>query len=154
MRKHKEEKELDTEIEKLAQIEIEELYDNVDKPEAHNIALGMNRPPMHLDPAYRKATHNLEEMNSVEEEAWNKLQSKQVNKHPLLNDDSEHYKYLDGRESIELMEAMFTRDELVAWAKLNAMKYRLRIGLKDNPEKEMKKIKTYEAYYKYLVSQN
>jgi len=70
--------------------------------------------------------------------------------HPLLNSDSSHYRMTGGVEAIELMEAMFTREELMAWAKLTAMKYRLRIGDKDSPEKEIKKIKTYEAYYKYL----
>lgn len=70
--------------------------------------------------------------------------------HPLLNDESKHYEMVGGVQAIELMEAMFTREELMAWAKLTAMKYRLRIGDKDHPEKEMKKIKTYEAYYKYL----
>lgn len=71
-------------------------------------------------------------------------------KHPLLNEDSSHYTMIGGVEAIELMEKMFTREELMAWAKLTAMKYRLRIGDKDAPDKEVKKIKTYEAYYKYL----
>lgn len=73
-------------------------------------------------------------------------------KHPLLNDESKHYEMIGGVEAIEEMEKMFTREELMAWAKLTAMKYRLRIGKKDAPEKEIKKIKTYEAYYKYLES--
>ena len=70
--------------------------------------------------------------------------------HPLINEDSRHYAMLGGKESIELMEQMFTTDELMAWAKLSAMKYRLRIGKKDNPKGELTKIKTFENYYKYL----
>ena len=71
-------------------------------------------------------------------------------KHPLINSDSPHYKVVDV-EAIELMEKIFTVEELKAWAKITAMKYRLRIGKKDNIEKEVKKIKTYEKYYDYLV---
>lgn len=70
--------------------------------------------------------------------------------HPLLNPDSKHYEMIGGVQAIELLEAMYTVDELMAWAKLNAMKYRLRIGDKDDPEKEIAKIKTYEAYWRYL----
>jgi hypothetical protein len=36
------------------------------------------------------------------------------------------------------------------WAKITVMKYRLRIGNKDDVSKEAKKIETYEAYYRYL----
>lgn len=73
--------------------------------------------------------------------------------HPLLNPDSPHYKMVGGIEAIELMEKMFTREELMAWAKLTAMKYRLRIGAKDSADKEIAKIKTYEDYYNYLEAQ-
>jgi hypothetical protein len=73
--------------------------------------------------------------------------------HPLLNPESKHYAMVGGVEAIELMEKMFTRNELMAWAKLTAMKYRLRIGGKDAPEKEITKIKTFENYYRYLETQ-
>ena len=77
-----------------------------------------------------------------------------TNKHPFLNPDNQHYAMIGGVEAIEEMEKMFTREELMAWAKLTAMKYRLRIGNKDEPEKEVKKIKEYEAYYKYLETKS
>lgn len=70
--------------------------------------------------------------------------------HPLLNADSSHYEMVGGMEAIEIMESIFTIDELKAWAKLTAMKYRLRIGKQDDPSKEIKKIKTFEDYYLYL----
>lgn len=70
--------------------------------------------------------------------------------HPLLNAESKHYEMIGGMEAIEMMESMFTIEELKAWAKLTAMKYRLRIGKKDDPTKEIKKIKTFEDYYRYL----
>ena len=71
-------------------------------------------------------------------------------KHPLLNEDSKHYSMFDGIEAIERMEQMFSIDDLMSWAKLTAMKYRLRIGKKDECSKEVAKIKTYEEYYVYL----
>lgn len=70
--------------------------------------------------------------------------------HPLLNSDSKHYRMVDGVEAIERLELMFTAEELAVWAKITVMKYRLRIGNKDDAVKEVKKIQTYEAYYKYL----
>lgn len=76
-------------------------------------------------------------------------ENKKVN-HPLLNPESSHYSMADGIEAIERMEQMYTTQELMAWAKITAMKYRLRIGKKDSPDKEIKKIKTFEDYYSYL----
>ena len=70
--------------------------------------------------------------------------------HPLLNPDSKHYSMVDGVEAISRMEDMYSVEELAIWAKITAMKYRLRIGNKDNVLKEAKKIETYESYYKYL----
>lgn len=73
-------------------------------------------------------------------------------KHPLINPDSPHYQMCGGKESIEVMEAVFTTEELMAWAKITAFKYRMRIGGKqgESAEKESHKIKTYEDYYDYL----
>ena len=70
--------------------------------------------------------------------------------HPLINPESKHYKMFDGRESIELMERLMTTEELMAWCKGNVYKYRLRIGNKDESQKEVTKIRGYEAYYRYL----
>jgi len=70
--------------------------------------------------------------------------------HPLLNPESKHYSMVDDIEAIERMEQMYTTGDLMIWAKCTAMKYRLRIGNKDDVQKEAKKIETYEAYYTYL----
>ncbi len=71
-------------------------------------------------------------------------------KHPLLNPESTHYKMVDGVEAIERLEQMYSVEHLQIWATITAMKYRLRIGHKDEPYKEMNKIKTFEDYVKYL----
>ncbi len=87
-----------------------------------------------------------DEMCAVDEDA----RSHNSNPHPLLNPDSTHYQMVDGTEAIQHMEMMFSNVELMHWAKITAMKYRLRIGNKDDVLKEAKKIETYEAYYKYM----
>ena len=89
-----------------------------------------------------------------EDKAFDELEAKQNAIHPLLNPDSPHYKMVDDVEAIERMEQMYGVEDLMAWAKVTAMKYRLRIGSKDAVDKEAKKIATYEAYYKYLKAKN
>ena len=74
--------------------------------------------------------------------------------HPLLNASSTHYNMFDGLEAIEVLEAVMTTDELKAWCRGNIYKYRLRLGNKDDVSGEVKKIRTYEAYYKYLENKN
>jgi hypothetical protein len=70
--------------------------------------------------------------------------------HPLLNPDSKHYQMVDGVEAVLRMEQMYSVEDLMAWCKISAMKYRLRIGNKDDVVKEATKIQGYEAYYRYL----
>ncbi len=70
--------------------------------------------------------------------------------HPLLNPDSPHYKMFDDTEAVENLELIMTTQELMGWARGNVYKYRFRIGNKDDPTKEVNKILSYEAYYKYL----
>lgn len=77
--------------------------------------------------------------------------SKNTVTHPLLNPDSKHYQMVDGVEAITRLEEMYSPKELATWAKITAMKYRLRVGNKDEVVKEVVKIKGYEAYYKYLT---
>lgn len=96
--------------------------------------------------------HGIEFGQREHEEAYEKTMeiTRPECSHPLLNADSKHYEMVGGMEAIEIMESIFTVEELKAWAKLTAMKYRLRIGKKDDPTKEIKKIKTFEDYYQYL----
>jgi len=87
-----------------------------------------------------------------EDKAFEAIEKKQLAdmKHPLLNSDSQHYLMIDDIEAITRMEQMYSIEDLMSWAKLTAMKYRLRIANKDDVVKEAKKIKTYEKYYEYL----
>jgi hypothetical protein len=102
---------------------------------------------MHLDCDEDDVKHLYEQHNI----AYEKAISIAI-KHPLINDESPHYEMLGGVQSIVLIEAMFTTDELMAWAKITAMKYRMRIGKKvgNHAEQEVNKIMTFENYYTYL----
>ena len=79
---------------------------------------------------------------------------KSKNEHPLLEPDNPHYNMVDGVESILRMEQMYSTKEMMTWTHITVMKYRLRIGAKDNVSKELGKIKAYEAYYKYLKAKD
>jgi hypothetical protein len=59
---------------------------------------------------------------------------------------------IDGVEAIKRMEQMYSPDELITWATITAMKYRLRVGNKEQVDalSDIEKIKSYEAYIKYL----
>lgn len=74
----------------------------------------------------------------------------QQQNHPLKTKYGSHYAMPDGREAIENLELLFTKEQLKSWSLINSYRYRLRIGKKDDIEKEIIKIKSYEAYYKYL----
>ena len=71
-------------------------------------------------------------------------------KHPLINENSRHHQMPDGSDSIEQMELLFTREQLMSWALITSYKYRFRIGKKDDAAKEVEKINIYEKYYRYL----
>ena len=49
-------------------------------------------------------------------------------------------------EPIKVMEKLFTKEELKGFIKGNILKYRLRMGHKDDIQKEMDKIRVYEHW--------
>lgn len=51
---------------------------------------------------------------------------------------------------IHQMEAVWGTHAVMIWCEITAFKYRMRIGKKDNPSLELKKIKWYETMAKYL----
>lgn len=63
-------------------------------------------------------------------------------------EDNKHDKhYLEAVvEPIKVMEKMFTKEELKGFIKGNILKYRLRMGHKDDIQKEMDKIRVYEQW--------
>lgn len=63
-------------------------------------------------------------------------------------EDNKHDKhYLESVvEPIKVMEKLFTKEELKGFIKGNILKYRLRMGHKDDIQKEMDKIRVYEQW--------
>ena len=60
-------------------------------------------------------------------------------------EDNKHY--LESVvEPIKVMEKLFTKEELKGFIKGNILKYRLRMGHKDDIQKEMDKIRVYEQW--------
>ena len=53
-------------------------------------------------------------------------------------------------EPIKVMEKLFTKEELKGFIKGNILKYRLRMGHKDDIQKEMDKIRVYEQWFAKL----
>ncbi len=75
-------------------------------------------------------------------------------KHPLKNEASKHYELWKDLEVIELIEKVLTKEELIGACKFNILKYRLRVGNKDETGKELQKIKDYENYLKFLEGED
>ena len=83
-----------------------------------------------------------------------KVSCKESLTHPLKNKASKHYELWNELEVIELIEKVLTKEELIGACKFNILKYRLRIGNKDDAVKELQKIKDYENYLSFLECQN
>lgn len=66
----------------------------------------------------------------------------------VKEEDNKHDKhYLEAVvEPIKVMEKLFTKEELKGFIKGNILKYRLRMGHKDDIQKEMDKIRVYEQW--------
>lgn len=67
------------------------------------------------------------------------------------NPSSTHYHLWDGMESIDVIKKTLTLYEYVGWLKGNILKYQLRMGKKDDVEKEKLKIKTYQDELNYIL---
>jgi len=94
----------------------------------------------------------LDEKEQLEKLLYGVPRAKEEESHPLTNPNSPHYNMIDGVEAIKRMEQMYSPDELITWATITAMKYRLRVGNKEQVDalSDIEKIKSYEAYIKYL----
>lgn len=60
------------------------------------------------------------------------------------NPKSKHYELWNEFEAIDIIKNVLSKDEYVGFLKGNILKYQLRLGKKDNVEKEMEKIKDYQ----------
>ena len=82
-------------------------------------------------------------MNDKElEKDWILIEeTKQVEKMDIEN--NKHHELWNGVQSIDIMEAYLTKQEYIGFLKGTILKYQLRLGKKDNNEKEIAKIADY-----------
>lgn len=66
-----------------------------------------------------------------------------VTDNKVKNPKSTHYEVLPGVEAIDIIKQTLTHDEYIGFLKGNVLKYQLRLGKKDNVDKEIIKIKDY-----------
>ena len=62
----------------------------------------------------------------------------------VKNPNSKHYELWHDFETIDIIKNTLTKDEYIGFLKGNILKYQLRLGKKDNVEKEMEKIRDYQ----------
>ena len=62
----------------------------------------------------------------------------------VKNQNSKHYELWHDLEAIDVIKTLLNEDEYVGFLKGNILKYQLRLGKKDNVEKEMEKIRDYQ----------
>ena len=69
----------------------------------------------------------------------------------LKNPKSKYYQIYSGLESIDVIEKILSKEEIIGAMKYNILKYQLRLGKKDNIKNEIEKIKDYkQALENYL----
>lgn len=72
-----------------------------------------------------------------------KLQFDEIKKAP-------HYNNGVFEEVLEMMKKLFPIQEVLAFCKLNAFKYRMRLGYKDDAQKDIQKALQYEEIFRKL----
>lgn len=66
-------------------------------------------------------------------------------KNKVKNPNSTHYELWDSFEAIDVIKLSLTPEEYRGFLKGNILKYQLRLGKKDNVDKEIVKIKDYQS---------
>ena len=57
--------------------------------------------------------------------------------------ENKHHQLWEGTQSLDIMKKVLTDEEYKGFLKGNILKYQLRLGKKDDTEKEIQKIKDY-----------
>jgi hypothetical protein len=70
-------------------------------------------------------------------------------KHPLLNEDSKHY-HAEEEPAILTLEKHFTLAQMLSWAEITALKYKLRENHKGQKENDIIKRQTFNDYADFL----
>lgn len=67
-----------------------------------------------------------------------------MNENQVKNESVNHYGLWEGVEAIDVIKTVLSKAEYIGFLKANILKYQLRLGKKDNVEKEMIKIADYQ----------
>ena len=67
-----------------------------------------------------------------------------IDNNKAKNPNSKHYELWENFEAIDVIKLVLTEEEYRGFLKGNILKYRLRVGKKDDVLKEIEKIKDYE----------
>ena len=66
-----------------------------------------------------------------------------ITKSNMNIEENKHHQLWEGTQSLDIMKKVLTDEEYKGFLKGNILKYQLRVGKKDDPSKEIKKINDY-----------
>lgn len=75
---------------------------------------------------------------------FEKVDNETLKTNKAKNPNSKHYELWNDFEAIDVIKTILNEDEYIGFLKGNILKYQLRLGKKDNVEKEMEKIRDYQ----------
>jgi len=84
------------------------------------------------------------EANNFNEDELGYFEKVDNKSNKVKNPNSKHYELWHDLEAIDIIKNTLTKDEYIGFLKGNILKYQLRLGKKDNVEKEMEKIRDYQ----------
>ena len=73
-----------------------------------------------------------------------------INNNKVKNPNSKHYELWENFEAIDAIKLVLTDEEYKGFLKGNILKYRLRLGKKDEVSKEIEKIEDYQKELKEM----
>lgn len=83
-------------------------------------------------------------LNDAVDEALKEVSENEDKPNKVKNINATHYELWNGFEAIDIIKNILSKDEYIGYLKGNILKYQLRVGKKDNVEKEKEKIKDYQ----------
>ena len=70
----------------------------------------------------------------------------------VKNPNAKHYELWEDYEAIDNIKNSLTKKEYIGYLKGNILKYQLRLGKKDNVDRELEKIQDYQNELNFLIN--
>jgi hypothetical protein len=70
----------------------------------------------------------------------------------VKNPNAKHYELWEDYEAIDVIKTLLSKKEYLGHLKGNILKYQLRLGKKDNVDRELEKIKDYQNELNFLIN--